>query len=215
MRYVLLTWNPGPDNAEQYTPEQWLDAMVLALQAGEQPEGNRWSIGTNWHVIAKGELVCMLRQGVHGRGIVATGVVTTDPFTAAHWDKTKSGDTHYVNVAWGRAIPLNEMITLGELEERVPGFPWNQVYSSGRTVEGEPGDALAVLLGQGEPKGKSAKKGQQFGSADTQSPRRTRSNGDRDAELRSTRLDGERRFSTKAGGGTWRGAAAAGSSTSR
>lgn len=166
MRYVLLTWNPGPYNEDQYTPEQWLEEMVFPLQAGEQPEGNRWSIGTNWNVIAEGDLVCMLRQGTHGRGIVATGVITKGPFTAPHWNKTKSGDAHYVNVAWGRAMDLNQMITLDELEREVPGFPWNQVYGSGRIIEGEPGDALAVLLGQGEPKAKGKKKGQQYGTAE-------------------------------------------------
>ncbi len=165
MRYALLTWNPGPDNAEQYTPEEWLKEMVLPLQAGLQPYGDRWSIGTNWNVIEEGDLVCMLRQGAHGRGIVATGVVTTDPFTDAHWDKTKSGDAHYVHVAWGRAMPLNEMITLEELDQRVPDFPWNKVYSSGRIIEGESGDALALLLGQGAPTGKGSK-GQQFGTAE-------------------------------------------------
>ncbi|MBM6399789.1 DUF3883 domain-containing protein [Phycicoccus sonneratiae] len=166
MRYVLLTWNPGPDDSDQYTPQEWLERMVLPLQLGQQPDGDRWSIGTNWRAIAKGDLVCMLRQGSHGRGIVATGVITRGPFLAPHWDSTRTGKAHYVNVAWGRAMPINEMITVAELEARVPGFAWGQIYSSGRIVEGEAGAALAELLGQGPPRGRGAKKGQQFGTVE-------------------------------------------------
>lgn len=167
MRYVLLTWNPGPDDDDQYTPEEWLEEMVLPLQAGEPPAGDRWSIGTNWNHIQEGDPACMLRQGIHGRGIVATGVITRAPFSAPHWNATKSGNAHYVNVSWWRAMDLNHMITLKELERQVPGFPWNQVYSSGRIIEGEPADELAMLLGQGpppEPTGKVT--GQQHGNAE-------------------------------------------------
>ena len=167
MRYVLLTWNPGPYNEDQYTPEQWLDEMVIPLQAGLPPEGDRWSIGTNWKVISKGDSVCMLRQGIHGRGIVANGVVTKAPFTAPHWHWDKTGDAHYVNVAWHRAMDLNQMITLKELEREVPGYDWNKVFSSGRIVEGESAEDLAVLLGQA-PLGRKPKKkgGQQYGTAE-------------------------------------------------
>jgi hypothetical protein len=167
MRYILLTWNPGPDNEDQYTPEQWLEEMVIPLRAGEQPEGDRWSIGTNWKVIGERDPVCILRQGVHGRGIVATGAITRAPFTAPHWKETKTGDAHYVNVVWYRAMDLNQMITLEELEREVPGFAWNKVYSSGRIIEGQPADDLAVLLGQAalgrKPK---RKEGQQYGTAE-------------------------------------------------
>ena len=76
MRYVLLTWNPGSADNEEYTPEKWLAEMVLPLQGGRPPDGDRWSIGTNWKTIESGDMVCMFRQGVHGRGIVATGVIT-------------------------------------------------------------------------------------------------------------------------------------------
>lgn len=168
MRYVLLTWNPGPYDDEQYTPEEWLEQMVIPLQAGLQPEGDRWSIGTNWNAIEEGDLVCMLRQGVHGRGIVATGVITRAAFTAPHWNPDKTGDAHYVNVAWHRAMDLNEMITLEELEREAPSFDWGKVYSSGRIINGAGADELAVLLGHA-PLGTQPKKtggGQQFGTAE-------------------------------------------------
>jgi hypothetical protein len=167
MRYVLLTWNPGPDDDEQYTPKQWLDEMVLPLQEGRPPDGDRWSIGTNWKIIEAGDMVCMFRQGVHGRGIVATGVITRGAFRASHWNPNKTGDAWYVNVAWNRALELNQMITIDELAREVPGFAWNKVYSSGRIVGGTPAEHLASLLGQGPQPPKAQKKGgQQFGTAE-------------------------------------------------
>lgn len=72
---------------------------------------------------------------------VATGVITSAPFTAPHWNEAKS-------------------------EREVPGFPWNQVYSSGRIIEGDAGDKLAVLLGQGTPNANGKAKGQQYGNAE-------------------------------------------------
>ncbi len=167
MRYVLLTWNPGPYDDEQYTPEQWLDEMVVPLLAGRPPEGDRWSIGTNWKVIEAGDLVCMFRQGVHGRGIVATGVITRGAFLEPHWNPDKTGDAWYVDVAWNRALDLNQMINVDELEREVPGFAWNKVYSSGRIVDGAAAERLASLLGQAPLPPKARKKGgQQFGPAE-------------------------------------------------
>src|ERR1035437_8487805 len=111
MRYVLLTWNPGPYDEDQYTPEQWLDGIVIPLQSGEQPEGDRWSIGTNWKSIAVGDAVCMLRQGSHGRGIVALGSITEAPYVDAHWNTEKGGEGHHVHVQWDPAIDINQIIT--------------------------------------------------------------------------------------------------------
>lgn len=167
MRYVLLTWNPGPDDDEQYTPEQWLDEMVLPLQEGRPPEGDRWSIGTNWKTIEAGDRACMFRQGVHGRGIVATGVITRGAFPDSHWNPDKTGDAWYVNVAWDRAFDLNRMITIDELAREVPAFAWNKVYSSGRIVDGTSAEHLATLLGQGPlPRKPRRKGGQRFGVAE-------------------------------------------------
>ena len=167
MRYVLLTWNPGPYDGDQYTPEQWLDEMVIPLQSGEQPEGDRWSIGTNWKSIAVGDAVCMLRQGIHGRGIVAVGSITEAPFVDAHWNTKKGGEAHYVHVEWHRAMDINQMITIDELIREVPGFEWNKVYSSGRFVDGNAAAELAVLLGQGTAGSPAPRKGgQQYGTAE-------------------------------------------------
>ena len=38
MRYVLLTWNPGPGDDEQFTPEQWLEEIRLLRKQGRERE---------------------------------------------------------------------------------------------------------------------------------------------------------------------------------
>ena len=77
----------------------------------------------------------MFRQGVHGRGIVITGVITRGAFQKAHWNADKTGDAWYVNVAWNGALDLNQMINVDELEREVPGYSWDRVYSSGRIAD--------------------------------------------------------------------------------
>jgi len=34
MRHILLTWNPGPDNNEQWSPEEWRIKMVEGTSEG-------------------------------------------------------------------------------------------------------------------------------------------------------------------------------------
>jgi hypothetical protein len=148
VRYVLMTWNPGPYDMDQYTPKGWHEDVVLRVQRGLPVVDDSWSLGTNWKQIRRGDLACLYRQGQHGRGIVAVGVVTTDPYQDAHWQPEHGGNAWYVGVEWDQALDVNEMVTLAELEAAVPHFSWTKVYASGRIIEGEEADELAALLGR-------------------------------------------------------------------
>jgi hypothetical protein len=67
MRYVLLTWNPGPDDDEQYTPKQWLDDMVLPLQSGRLPKGRHnifFNLGHRVHNVNVGQPLRHITVGV-------------------------------------------------------------------------------------------------------------------------------------------------------
>jgi hypothetical protein len=75
----------------------------------------------------------MLRQGIHGRGIVAIGEITSEPYSDDSW-RDDGGTAQYVDVAWHEAVPLGERIEIHELETEVPGFRWDSVYSSGRDI---------------------------------------------------------------------------------
>lgn len=141
MRHILLTWNPGSDNAEQWSPEQWDSEMVLGT-AGQSHEG-RWSVGNRIQGIEPGDRAYLFRQGTHGRGIVAIGEITSEPFTAESW-REDGGTAQYVYVTWLEAVPLDERIDIEDLQSAIPGFDWNSVYSSGREITGQ-GAALEEL----------------------------------------------------------------------
>jgi hypothetical protein len=143
MRHILLTWNPGPNDNEQWTPEQWHRSMVGGAANGRAP-GNRWSVGRRTQGIERGDRGYLYRQGPHGRGLVAIAEITHEPFVADDWRGT-GGEASYVGLRWLDCLPLEEMITLDELETHVPAFPWRKVYSSGREVPGMQGEQLYDL----------------------------------------------------------------------
>ncbi|GAB2611597.1 protein NO VEIN domain-containing protein [Kribbella endophytica] len=143
MRHILLTWNPGPNNDKQWTPDQWQRSMVRGAASGRAP-GNRWSIGRRTRGIEQGDRGYLYRQGEHGRGIVALAEIMRGPHFEPDW-RDREGDAGYAGLRWLDCLPLEEMLTLDELESHVPNFAWRKVYSSGREVPGEEGRRLADL----------------------------------------------------------------------
>ncbi|ADU49601.1 DUF3883 domain-containing protein [Intrasporangium calvum] len=151
MRRILMTWNPGPANDEQWNPEAWDDEMVEPTLAGEGVMTS-WSVARRRNGIEAGDLAYMLRQGAHGRGLVAMGEILSTPETGEHW----SGDgreTNYVEIDWWVALPLSKMITISQLELLVPDFHWNQVFSSGREIKSPDAQKLDELFGVLDPAG--------------------------------------------------------------
>jgi hypothetical protein len=80
MRHILPTWNPGPHNDEQWSPEQWEIEMVDGTSESRTYDG-RWSVGNRVQGIETGDRAYLLRQGTHGRGLVAIGDITSEPST--------------------------------------------------------------------------------------------------------------------------------------
>lgn len=142
MRHILLTWNPGPGNDEQWSPQEWADEMVLGTAAGQTFDG-RWSVGNRVQGIEPGDRAYLLRQGAHGRGVVAIGEITSEPFTDKSWREDRD-TAQYVYVTWLEAVPLDERLDIEELESSIPGFGWDTVYSSGREITGH-GELLERL----------------------------------------------------------------------
>lgn len=116
--------------------------MVLGTAAGQSYEG-RWSVGNRVQGIEPGDRAYLLRQGAHGRGVVAIGEITSKPFTDGSW-REDGGAAQYVYVTWLEAVPLDERIDIQDLQSAIPEFGWNTVYSSGREITGQ-GTALEEL----------------------------------------------------------------------
>ena len=142
MRHILLTWNPGPGNNEQWSPEEW-DVDMVAGTAESHTYNGRWSVGNRVQGIEPGDRAYLLRQGQHGRGVVAIGDITSEPFSDESW-REDGGTAQYVYVTWLEAVPLEERIDIQELKASIPEFNWDSVYSSGREVTPH-GTALEML----------------------------------------------------------------------
>ena len=132
VRHILLTWNPGPYNDEQWSPDAWEREMVQGTSEGRTIEG-RWSVGNRVQGIEPGDRAYLLRQGGHGRGVVAIGDITSEPFSDASW-RGDGRTSQYVHVTWVEAVPLDQRIDIERLKSEIPRFKWDNVYSSGRDL---------------------------------------------------------------------------------
>jgi hypothetical protein len=93
--------------------------------------------------IEPGDRAYLLRQGTHGRGLVAIGDVTSEPFTDDSW-RNDGGTAQYVYVIWLEAVPLEQRVDIHDLMAAIPAFKWDNIYSSGRDIT-EHGAALRGL----------------------------------------------------------------------
>ncbi len=142
MRHILLTWNPGPHNDEQWFPEQWEIEMVDGTSEGRTYDG-RWSVGNRVQGIEPGDRAYLLRQDTYGRGLVAIGDITSEPFTDDSW-RNDGGTAQYVYVTWLEAVLLEQRVDIHDLMAAIPAFKWDNIYSSGRDIT-EHGAALEGL----------------------------------------------------------------------
>lgn len=141
MPAVLLTWNPGPDDGHRWNPEQWAATVVAACRAGDG-FATTWGVGQHVHGIGPGQVAYLYRQGVHGRGIVAGGAITSDPWRGPH-PQRPGWTRNHVDVRWHQAVSLDDAVRVADLEQAVPGFGWRQVYGSGRRVPAPAAEQLA------------------------------------------------------------------------
>jgi hypothetical protein len=143
MSFVLLTWNPGPDDDHVWSPDEWLAVMVAPHLAGRVVE-TTWGVGRHRNNIGLGDTAFLYRQGQHGRGIVARGVIQTSPESGVRPGRARGRITNFVHVSWQESVPIDLAIEVDELEALGPEFPWRQVYSSGRQLPPEVGRRLTA-----------------------------------------------------------------------
>ncbi len=86
MKTYLLTWNP----------DRWswhnIQECIADIRNDGSSSRERWSTGVN-KTINPGDPIFILRQASEPRGIVASGVATSEVFRDKHWDKTKPNET--------------------------------------------------------------------------------------------------------------------------
>jgi len=124
MAVYLLTYNPLKSKWDGR--EAQLRGIARADAAGQVVEG-RWSIARK-HDIGPGDGVYLVRQAFKPRGVIASGVVTSSPYTDAHWELP--GElSEYVDVDWTRAVPFADPLRLGDLRRVSPKQHWEPQQS--------------------------------------------------------------------------------------
>lgn len=128
MSHILLTWNPGATNDEEWTPEEFNTDMVEGTAEGRVIHA-RWSVARRVRGIHVGDRAFLLRQGNFGRGIVAVGKIEREPYSDVHF-RDPGAMCQYVKVAWEDAVPVEDAISIETLDAETT-FDWHHVLSSG------------------------------------------------------------------------------------
>lgn len=128
MNTFLLTWNP--------TRWPWdMATSVMKLKAHGFFD-DRWSCGRTKRINA-GDRLFLLRQGLEPRGIMASGYAKSAPHADAHWDKSRDGETLYVEVRFDALLAPEEdgVLPLSRLQNGAPAAVNWRTRSSGISIE--------------------------------------------------------------------------------
>lgn len=129
-------------------PKRWeldaddLAAWVAATAAGHLVEG-RWSTGATTKKIVPGDRAFLLRQGVTGRGLFASGTVDSNVFQAEHWDGG-GGLANYADVLWDTVLDPEDALPIETLFYQLPEGQW-EPQASGSQVDAAVAERLESL----------------------------------------------------------------------
>lgn len=124
----LLTNNPA---RWELDPDELAD-WVEATDTGHPVEG-RWSTGVTTRKIGPGDRAFLLRQGVAGRGIFASGTFISDVFQAEHWDGD-GGLANYADVSWDTVLDPADVLPIETLFTELPEGRW-EPQASGSQIK--------------------------------------------------------------------------------
>lgn len=89
---------------------EW-DEVAEEINSGDLSRaGSRWSCGRRIRGIEPGDRAYLLRQGVHGRGVVAVGEIISEPYPEDSW-RGDGSTAQYVDVSWEEADPSLTALT--------------------------------------------------------------------------------------------------------
>lgn len=131
-----MTWNP---DAFEISPEKWKSDIERIATEGYVVGG--WSCG-NSKSIEVGDIAYLIRYA-SDRGIVARGIVDRSSYEGDHYSE-RGKKSNYVDVRWVEQVPIDNRLTMEELESAIPGETWIR-YASGSSVKPEYSGELANL----------------------------------------------------------------------
>jgi hypothetical protein len=139
---MILNWNPDKWHWDE---GEYLD-LVERTAEGETTPGN-WSTGNRIGGALDGDRVFLLRQGTHGRGIVASGTVASEIYQAEDWDGS-GVSANYVDVLWQRVVPVEDALPTETLKRQLPETNWDRLQMSGTFLKPELVGKLEELWSQ-------------------------------------------------------------------
>lgn len=116
--YMLL-WNPSNFRWDDAHRLEILDATL----DGETVEG-QWSIYSNRKQVRVGDRVFLRKTGQHAPGVIASGWVVSEVYTALHWDQTRPGETYYIDIEWDAMLDTEDVLETSALASEFPHSLW-------------------------------------------------------------------------------------------
>jgi 5-methylcytosine-specific restriction protein A len=140
----ILTWNSLKWDWDASGRGQAIAATAQGLQVP-----GRWATGVRTGGIVPGDRAFLLQQGPR-RGMVASGLFTSEVFQEPHWDGVPGKVANYAYVSWDKVLPDEQMLSVEEIKAHVPGLNWDRIQGSGVLLP-EPGASrLGELWGTDE-----------------------------------------------------------------
>jgi hypothetical protein len=136
---LILTWNPDKFQWDEVEYRDLVHQTALGV-----PVPFDWSTGGRTGGVGDGDRFVLLRQGTHGRGIVASGMVTSEEFQTGAWDDS-GGESNYVKISFERVVPVEDALPTETLKELLPETNWDRLQMSGTLLKPELITRLAQL----------------------------------------------------------------------
>ncbi len=144
MNTVILKWNPA---FSSYTMSRFLNDLEKCALANEDVTGMNWSI---WEAdkVHKGDVFYMLKVGYGQTGIVARGVLTSEPYAGEDWS-WRDRPTKYCNLKFEIMINPDAfpLLNSAQLGRAIPDFEWTGGHS-GAVLSEEQSTTLEQLWQQ-------------------------------------------------------------------
>lgn len=121
MGIVILKWNPG---FSSYTMARFLNHLEKCALANDGNVGMNWSVW-DFDKVHEGDVCYMLKVGYGQTGIVARGIITSDPYKGEDWS-WRNRPTQYCDFTFEAMINPDAfpLLNSAELTEAIPDFDW-------------------------------------------------------------------------------------------
>ena len=139
MRTLLLTWNPekGP-----WDPK--LRSEHAQRTAAGEPVPRATTTGGRKNVIPGEDRVFLMRLGTDPKGIVSSGIITSEVRRVPHTIDGVTKLANEVDVEWDAVLEDSDLLPHALLMERVPGVNWTPQV--GGTLVPSPADRMLEEL---------------------------------------------------------------------